>query len=66
MSSIGFNRPGLSCQRCGEPFSLFAVRPDVRKVEELPEPFPARCPLCGHKATYLRSQIGILSVVDNR
>jgi hypothetical protein len=66
MSTLGFNRPGLECEHCGEPFSLFLGVPNLRKVEELPDPFEARCPLCGHEANYQRSAIGNLVVVGSR
>jgi hypothetical protein len=56
----GFTRPGLACESCGEPFSLFLGVPNLRKVEGLPDPFEARCPLCDHQTTYPRSAIGVL------
>jgi hypothetical protein len=54
-----FERPGLACLHCGEVFFVVA-RPDVRKVEELPDPFPAICPFCQVQATYPKSSIQIL------
>jgi DNA-directed RNA polymerase subunit RPC12/RpoP len=66
MIAAGFTRPGLQCVRCGEAFSLFLARPDAKKVEELSDPFRAKCPLCGHEAIYPKSQIGTLAVVDDR
>lgn len=58
--SVGFTRPGLQCQNCQKPFSLFLARPDAKKVGELSDPFPAKCPLCGHEAIYPKSEIGTL------
>ena len=62
MSSAGFTRPGLNCRHedCRKNFSLFQARPDVGKVEELPDPFPAKCPRCEREATYTKADIGIL------
>lgn len=66
MSSSGFIRPGLACVNCGEPFALFLAVEGLVKVEELPDPFPAKCPLCGHQATYPKSAIGVLVAQGNR
>jgi hypothetical protein len=54
-SAVGFTRPGLRCEKCGEPFSLFLGTGQDR-VEKLPDPFEAKCP-CGHVATYPKSAI---------
>ena len=62
-NAAGFKRPGVACQKCGAPFSLFLGVALYRSVEKLPDPFSAKCPECGHEATYPKSQIGILVVV---
>jgi hypothetical protein len=66
MSAAGFKRPGVSCQSCGEPFSLFLSVDEVVPVENLPDPFLAKCPLCDHQATYPKSAIGTLVAVGTR
>jgi hypothetical protein len=60
MSAIGFNRPGLACEHCGEPFALFPARPDAKKAEELPNPFDATCPFCEAEAAYGPTDFGML------
>ena len=64
MSVVGFTRPGLLCVQCGEPFTLVRVRPDVSRVEDLPDPFQATCPECDNQANYKRSNIQIMVPVD--
>lgn len=66
MTAAGFKRPGLECVDCHEPFALFLARPDVRKIEELPDPFEAKCPYCQKEATYPRSAIGVLVAVGDQ
>ena len=65
MSATGFSRPGLSCEPCGKPFSLFLATSGA-KVNELPDPFEAKCPECGQVATYPKSAIQNLVVVGPR
>jgi DNA-directed RNA polymerase subunit RPC12/RpoP len=60
-----FKRPGLACEKCGEPFSLFLAT-EGKKLEELPDPFQAKCPRCGHEATYPKSSIQTLVAVGGR
>jgi hypothetical protein len=62
----GFNRPGLQCDFCGSAFALFLARRDVLKVEELPDPFEATCPVCRVEATYQQVSIGVLVAVGGR
>ena len=66
MSAIGFNRPGLACEHCGEPFALFPARPDAKKAEELPNPFDATCPFCETEAAYGPTDFGKLVPVGPR
>lgn len=66
MSAAGFKRPGLACEKCGAAFSLFEGTEKHRSVEGLPDPFRAKCPECGHEATYPKSSIGILVAVGPR
>ncbi len=62
-SSAGFKRPGAACENCSEPFSLFLAVEDFESVEQLPDPFLAKCPACGHEAEYAKSVIGVLASV---
>lgn len=64
MSPTGFTRPGLLCVQCGEPFTLSLVRPDAREIEDLSDPFHARCPECDREAIYRKSDIQIMIPVD--
>jgi hypothetical protein len=66
MSAVGFNRPGLACEHCGEPFALFPARPDAKKAEELPNPFDATCPFCETEAAYGPTDFGMLVAVGPR
>jgi hypothetical protein len=62
-SAAGFKRAGLKCVNCGLPFALrLAARPPV-PVAKLPDPFPAKCPMCQHEATYPKSAIVVLAAV---
>jgi DNA-directed RNA polymerase subunit RPC12/RpoP len=63
MTAAGFRRPGLKCIQCGSEFALFLAVRGLVKVEDLPDPFLAECPQCGHKATYPHAAIGILVAV---
>jgi hypothetical protein len=47
--------PGLLCERCEEPFALNMLAVGKMAVEHLPDPFLAKCPECGHNASYPRS-----------
>jgi hypothetical protein len=62
----GYSRPGLKCEHCGETFALFLARQDVTKVEQLPDPFEATCPVCHVEATYQQLSIGTLVAVGDR
>jgi hypothetical protein len=62
-SSAGLKRPGVTCGNCNGPFSLFLAVQDMVSVERLTDPFDAKCPLCGHQASYPKSSIGILVAV---
>jgi hypothetical protein len=62
----GYRRPGLRCEYCGEAFALFLARQDVTKVEQLPDPFEATCPVCRVEATYQQLSIGILVAVGDQ
>jgi hypothetical protein len=64
MSASDFTRPGLLCFKCGGPFTLSRVRPDVTRVEDLSDPFRVTCPECDHEATYRQSDIQIMVAVD--
>ena len=63
MSSAGFNRPGIECLHCHQPFSLAlgTGAMTTREVEKLPDPFLAKCPLCDQEATYPKDAIGTLA-----
>ena len=65
-SSAGFSRPGLACERCGKGFSLVLGIEDFENIETLPDPFPAKCPLCSYEAIYPKSAIGVLLSVGSR
>lgn len=42
MSSAGFKRPGLKCEKCGLPFALSMTGiVTTREIEKLPDPFRA-------------------------
>ena len=62
MNSPGFTRPSLNCklEECQKDFLLFQARSDVEEVEELPDPFPAKCTHCEREATYTKAEIGVL------
>lgn len=62
MSGSGFIRPGLQCEHCGLPFalSLGAGVFGARDVENLPDPFEAKCPMCQRVAMYSKSVIAPL------
>jgi hypothetical protein len=66
MSAVGFTTAGLICEACGEPFSLVLGRAKHLeiKIEKLPDPFEAECPLCNHRATYPKSAIRTLRVAS--
>jgi len=66
MSAAGLKRPGLECPYCHEAFALSFAQPNVQKPADLPDKFPATCPICGEAATYQRSDIGILAAVGPR
>jgi hypothetical protein len=66
MSSAGFNRPGVECEHCREPFDFLVVRSDVKRLSELPDPFVAVCPNCGKEATYPHTSVGTLAGVGPR
>jgi len=59
MSSAGFVRPGLNCEKCGLPFalSLGAGLVTQRDIERAPDPFPATCHMCKHQGSYPKSAI---------
>jgi hypothetical protein len=64
MSSAGFKRPGLKCVKCGLPFALSLTGAiSAKDVENLPDPFRAKCPMCQHEDTYPKSAIQILVAV---
>jgi uncharacterized Zn finger protein len=65
MSAVGFSRPGLSCENCGNPFSVF-LGTQGTKIGELPDPFEAKCPECGHVANYPHSAIQKMVAVGPR
>ena len=44
--------PGLICERCEEPFALNMVARGMVALENLSDPFLAKCPECGHNASY--------------
>jgi predicted RNA-binding Zn-ribbon protein involved in translation (DUF1610 family) len=58
--SASFTRSGLECEKCGIPFSLFLAVRDMVSIEKLSDPFSAKCPQCGHAATYPKSAIRTL------
>jgi hypothetical protein len=64
--SAGFKRPGVQCVHCLEPIALLLAVEDFVSVEKLPDPFPAKCPLCEQEATYSKSTIGIVASVGSR
>ncbi len=67
MSSAGFKRPGLKCEKCGLPFALSLIGAiGAKEVERLPDPFQAKCPMCQHEATYPKSAIQILVGVGHQ
>ncbi len=47
--------PGLLCERCEEPFALNMVALGRVAFENLPDPFLAKCPECGHNASYAKT-----------
>jgi hypothetical protein len=57
---------GLECVHCGELFALFGVQPDVKKIEEQPDPFRAKCPYCEIETSYPRGAIRFLVVGDDQ
>jgi hypothetical protein len=65
-SASGFKRPGVECSHCGESFALFSATAKIVKVEDLADPFPAKCPLCGQTANYPKTAIGTLAAVGNQ
>jgi hypothetical protein len=67
MSSTGFERPGLKCEHCDLPFALSLTGAVTRKdIENLPDPFEAKCPICDQVATYPKSSIQTLVSVGPR
>lgn len=64
-SSASFTRPGLKCVKCDLPFALSLMAAEIR-VEKLPDPFEAKCPMCQHAATYPKSAIQILVGVGHQ
>ena len=56
----GFKRPGLECVHCHEAFFLFLAVKNLVRIEDLSDPFLAKCPMCDHEATYPKSAIHIL------
>jgi hypothetical protein len=69
-SAAGFIRPGLQCEKCGLPFSLFLGTNGAEsqgleedRVARLPDPFEAKCWSCQHVATYPKSAIRVLVAV---
>jgi hypothetical protein len=66
MSNAGFTRPAVKCEKCGVPFSLTLGVRDMKSVKELPDPFLAKCPACGHQANYPKPAIQILVGVGPR
>ena len=65
-SSPSFKRQGLSCAECGAPFALSPNLLQVESIQKLSDPFRAKCPECGHEATYPKSAIQILVAVGNQ
>ena len=66
MNAAGFKRPGVKCLNCQEAFALFLGIDEMVSVENLTDPFDAKCPLCGHRATYPKSAIGILAALGDQ
>ena len=62
-SSAGYKQFGAACENCSEPFSLSLAVKDFKSVEQLPDPFLAKCPVCGHEAEYAKSVMGIFASV---
>jgi hypothetical protein len=62
MSSAGFARPGLKCEKCGLPFalSLGAGLVTPRDIENAPDPSAATCPMCKHEGSYPKTAIQLM------
>ncbi len=60
----GKTYPGVECRNCGNPIAFFGLVPEDEhgQAEPLdpnhpPESIRAKCPNCGHEASYQRSEI---------
>jgi hypothetical protein len=62
----GFRRPGLACESCGAPFARFLVVEKMVSIQKLPDLFLAKCPRCGHQASYPKSAIATLVAVGRQ
>jgi hypothetical protein len=57
MGSSGFERPGFECAACKAVLPLFLVAVGKHERNALPDPFHAKCPFCGHRGAYPKSNI---------
>jgi len=55
--------PSLKCERCDEVFVLNMMALHA-PLEDLPDPFLAKCSECGHNATYPKA--AMQAFVDKR
>jgi hypothetical protein len=45
------------CERCEYSFALNMVALGKLPLDDLPDPFPAKCPSCDHTGSYLKSSV---------
>jgi Zn finger protein HypA/HybF involved in hydrogenase expression len=64
MAIVEYIRPGLLCRECGEPFTLSFARPDAVTIEDLIDPFQARCPECESESVYQKCDIRLMIPVN--
>lgn len=57
MRSAALERPGFECAECKAALPLFLVAVGKDEQNDLPDPFLAKCPFCGHSAAYAKSNI---------
>ena len=56
--------PGVKCRKCENPIAFFGLVPESGDDQmepldpgDLPDRIRAKCPNCGHEASYQRSEI---------